>query len=408
MPSTVFLRLYNDDKLDMYLAEGDSMVQSETATSLDEVASHCRGKKLVVLIPGQDVHLSVVDLPIRNRQKVIQAIPYALEEDLIGDVRQFHFALPARLPADGIPVCAIAKPRLDGLLDLFHHYHLNPQVITPSSTLLPCPVQQWNIIIEDQQTIIQQSDYVAYSVDTEELELYLGMAIDQAEDHAPTQLNIIDARSDSEEPLLENLESSQLEIVRTSPPASLLELMVKNYSESRSINVLQGPYAIRKMAHESLKKWYPALALLIIVITLQLFSSIARYLTVNEEVATLQNQIAQVFQQAMPDAKRMTDPKNQMQQRLRELKNSRTGGEALFLSIMTKVAQASQQQPTIEINGINYRNGRVDIDLNIQDLQSLEKFKDSMRNAGLAVDIRSAAVQGKTVTARMRIQENGA
>ena len=406
MSSTVFLRLYDDDKLDMYLADGDSFVQSETATTLDEIAPACRGKKLVVLIPGQDVHLSVVDLPIRNRQKVMQAIPYALEEDLIGDIRQFHFALPARLPAEAIPVCAIAKNRLDELIDQLHAHHLNPQVMTPSSTLLPCHDRQWNLIIEDQQTIIQQSDYVAYSVDTEELELYLTMAIDQAEEQAPTQLNIIDARSADEEPLLENLESSPLEIVRTSPPTSLLELMVKNYNESNIINVLQGPYAIRKMAHESLKKWYPALVLLVIVICLQLFTSIARYHTVSKEAALLQDQITQVFQQTMPDVKRMTNPKNQMQQRLKELKASQLGGETDFLKIMTKVAQASQQHASIEIIGINYRNGRVDIDLNIKDLQSLEQFKEKMSTSGLSVDIRSAAVQGKSVSARMRIQEN--
>jgi len=406
MANTVFIRIHKEDSLDMYLADGQSIVLSKTDSSLDEIANACRGKKLVVFIPGNDVHLAMQNIPIRNRQKVLQAIPYSMEDDLIGDVSQFHFAIPARLPADAIPVCAIARNRLDHILTKLAEYRLHPQVIMADSIILPCRQGQWNLIIEDQESSVQTGEFSAFSADTDSLEAYLDMALEQANDDAPGELNIIDARTDALQPLLEDIDASSMEISRSSPPASLLELLVKNYQDGAGINLLQGAYASRKVARQSLKKWYPAAAMLAIVVVIQAVSFIAGYISLSEESEQLQSQINQVFRKALPDVKNIRDPRNQMQQRLSALKGNSQAGGAKFLQILSKFSNAMQADRSISLTGVNFRNGQVDIELAINDLQALEKLKQSVSQSGLTVDIRSAAVQGKTVSARLRIQES--
>jgi len=406
MASTVFIRIHKDDSLDMYLSDGQSIVLSKTDSSLDEIANACRGKKLVIFIPGSDVHLAMQDMPIRNRQKILQAIPYALEDDLIGDVDNFHFAIPARLTSEAIPVCAISRNRLDDILANLAEYRLHPQVITADSIALPCEIDQWNVVIEDIESSVQRSEFSAFSVDTDSLEGYLEMALEETDGLGPNELNVIDARKEGSEPLLVDMDSGSIEISRSSPPASLLELLVKNYQEGSGINLLQGDYAARKVANQSLKKWYPAAAMLAIIIGIQAITSVFSYFSVSSEAEQLSEQIKQVFKQSLPDVKRMENPRSQMQQRLSALKGSSQTGGASFLLIMEKFSKAMQSDRSIKLNGVNYRNGRVDIELAIKDLQALEKLKQSVNQSGLTVDIRSAAVQGKVVSARLRIQEN--
>ncbi len=351
MASTVFIRIHKDDSLDMYLADGQSIVLSQTDSSLDEIANACRGKKLVVFIPASDVHLAMQNIPIRNRQKILQAIPYSMEDDLIGDVSQFHFAIPARLPAEAIPVCAIARTRLDNIIANLAEYRLHPQVIMAESIVLPCQQGQWNIVIEEQESSVQTGEFSAFSVDTDSLEAYVEMAIEEAGEQAPEALNIIDARADDRQPMLENMDDSSMDITRSSPPASLLELLVKNYQDGGGINLLQGAYTARKVASQSYKKWYPAAAMLAIVVVIQAVSGIVSYISLSNESEQLQQQITQIFKKALPDVKNMRDPRNQMQQRLSTLKSGSQGGGAKFLQIMSKFSKAMQAERSIRSDG---------------------------------------------------------
>ena len=46
----------------------------------------------IVIVPSEDVLVTTVTLPKMNRSRLLQAIPYALEEQVIEDVDTMHFA----------------------------------------------------------------------------------------------------------------------------------------------------------------------------------------------------------------------------------------------------------------------------------------------------------------------------
>ena len=64
------------------------------------LAERARGKRLVAFIPASDTLSVAVELPPLSAAKARAALPYALEDQLAGDLETQHFALGTRL-ADG-------------------------------------------------------------------------------------------------------------------------------------------------------------------------------------------------------------------------------------------------------------------------------------------------------------------
>ena len=62
------------------------------AGALTDAASEAPGQRIVVLVSGADCLLTRVSIPGGSRQKLLRAVPYALEEQLSEEVENLHFA----------------------------------------------------------------------------------------------------------------------------------------------------------------------------------------------------------------------------------------------------------------------------------------------------------------------------
>ena len=49
-------------------------------------------KRVIALVPGTNVLRTFVDIPVRNQAKLLQAIPFAMEDQLAGNIEELHFA----------------------------------------------------------------------------------------------------------------------------------------------------------------------------------------------------------------------------------------------------------------------------------------------------------------------------
>jgi general secretion pathway protein L len=56
-----------------------------------------QARRTVVILPASDVTLARPDLPpVRGAARIVQAVPYALEEQLASDLENLHFAIGHR------------------------------------------------------------------------------------------------------------------------------------------------------------------------------------------------------------------------------------------------------------------------------------------------------------------------
>jgi general secretion pathway protein L len=105
---------------------------------LAAAAAEANGLRVVVLVPGIDCLLTQATIPGRNRQKLLRAVPYALEEQLIEDVENLHFSLGPALPGGGYPVVVIATRRMDAILGACRSAGLDVYQVIPDILAVPC------------------------------------------------------------------------------------------------------------------------------------------------------------------------------------------------------------------------------------------------------------------------------
>ena len=403
MASTIFFRINRDKPVDWYVPEDDSSALAQNGTDLEQAAELAHGRKVIVFAAAHDIQIATHMIPVRSRQKILQAVPFTMEEDLIGEPEQFHFAIPARTPDNNIPVCAITRERIEGMLEELKDHRLQPQVMMADCLSLPWDKDQWTVLIEDQESLIRTDQYAGFSFDSDNIELYVQMALQEAGESAPSKIVVLNHSSRDHSQLQQQLSSDKLEIDYSTPAEDAITLLANAWSDE-CINLLQGDYAARKIRNQAWGKWIPAAAVLMIVLALKAISGAIEFKQLSDENTALEKEIQQTFKQSLPDVKRMVNAKAQMQQRLRQLSGGATTSSG-FLPVMARLAPSFQQQKSTVLKGINYREGRLDIDMTIDSLQSLEVLKQAISKKGLNIDIRSAALQGDSVSARLRIKE---
>ena len=120
-----------------------------------------------------------------------------------------------------------------------------------------------------------------------------------------------------------------------------------------------------------------------------------------QQEQALDAQIAEAFQQALPGA-RMQRPRRQVEAALASIGAVNNDG---FTSRMAQIAASLSTQPQTQLRTIGYRNGRFDLDLNTDDVPTLDALKSELGKRGsLDMSVQSANRENNTVRGRVRIE----
>jgi general secretion pathway protein L len=365
---------------------------------LADAAAEANGLRVVVLAPGIDCLLTQVAIPGRNRQKLLRAVPYALEEQLIEDVENLHFALGPALPGGGYPVAVVATRRMDAILAACRNAGLDVSQLVPELLAVPCDGEAVCAVIDGDMALVRTGAYTGFAVETDNLGLMLAR-LPQAEDTParPVFIQLPLGRA------LPDLGGCADEATLTRYEGSVLMLLAQGLGDS-PVDLLQGAYS---RSQEWGKIWRPLRATAALLLAGILLGNIVKgvnYFRLSSERDDLNSRMQAVFMESFPGTKRVVDPRVQMQQQLEKLQR-RAGKSTRFLSLLARSADVLRTAKDIEIAGASYRAGRLDVDLTALNLQVVDQLKQSLTARGLTVEIQSAAADaGQRVKSRLRIQ----
>ena len=106
MPDRLLLRLAPDGGLTWLRQVAGQPVPAAAQRGVPPPAALAGAAEIVVLVPGEDVLLTEARLSARNRAQLLQALPYAVEEQLLDPVEDLHFAATAGGDPLGVAVVA--------------------------------------------------------------------------------------------------------------------------------------------------------------------------------------------------------------------------------------------------------------------------------------------------------------
>jgi len=368
--------------------------------SLAEAAREASGCQLIVLVPGTAVTLTEASVPSRQRQHILSAVPYALEDQLASDIESLHFALGPRSDTGIVPVAVVARELMDQWLGALRAAGLEPDAMIPDLLALPLLDDGWVAMRDDSRLWLRQGPYMGTVVDGVEAMQWLELALEEREeDQRPARIRWLDCRPAADAKVAVSGVAVDVETGAGSP----LVQFAANYSADDAINLIQGEYSPREQLGRVLRPWRATAVLLLVVVIFAFAQLLQQYVSLTSSSDRLASEIEQVYRDAFPEARKIVDARAQMEQKLVELGAGDQDVQG-FLPLLAGIGAPLHGVAGIDVRHASYQDGKLSLSLRIKDLQLLEQLKQSLiKDSGVSVEIQSAASRDTYVEARLLI-----
>lgn len=375
----------------------DGAIQAKGQGPLAEIDSG--GERVIVLVPGQEVLLTQAEVPGHSRRLLAQAVPYALEEQLVEDVQELHFALGA-VEGDRIKVAVVSRARMDEWLAQLHQAGIEAERVVPDVLALPLQQNSWQLLRLDDRLLLRTGPQSGMVIDANNAALSLTALLKEA-DPKPATLRVQDFAGRAEP-----LPSLDIETVEEPAAGLPVAVMAAAFDPQQAINLLQGPYSRRERIGRYWRPWRAAAALLAGFIVVQFVAGVVERQQLAAQKQALEADIEQVYRQAFPEARKVVNARVQMERALKALRGGGLAGGGGFAELLAQAGRQFNASPNLNLQRLSYKGGQLDVALLIGDLQQLDQLKQRLVDeAGLEVEIQSASARDNLVEARLRIKE---
>jgi general secretion pathway protein L len=361
---------------------------------LDEVIALAAGRRVVVFVPGVDVRLTTVTVPVRQPAKVLQAAPFVLEDQFAEDVETLHFAIGARQASGSFPIAVVTRSLVNDWLAPFLAARIRIAALVPDTLALPWRDDgYWSVLPDAGQMIVRSGPYSGFGCVQDDFPLLLEMA----ENGTAASLRVLVARADGND-------YTRLERTLDLMPGfdHPLEALVRNWKPAQSIDLLQGPYSQREDLDRYWQPWKIAARLAAVALLLGVGLNVAESQRLKREVASLQGANEETFRRLFPRETRIINLEAQVTQQLRLLQGG--GSQTGLFELIQSAANGLAENPGLTLRNIQFREGALYLDLSGSDLQVLEKLRawyGTQRSAKLDVEAADANEGGVQIRLKL-------
>lgn len=363
--------------------------------SWQDLAGAAKDKQLILLLPASAVLLVEISLPIKNTAQLKKALPFALEDLLADDVENYHLAW-LKQPQDKVAVAAISHEKMTEYMQLVNNAGIELDSIIPESLCLPYQSDAYSVLVDAAQAILRTGQWQGGGIDAEFLPVLLGKLRDEC--LACQQLQIWSTQPVTD--LRAMLPFECIEHALISP----LQLFAEGLNTALELNLLSGPYAKQSKANTRWQQWLPAVAIIVLAVSIQTGSLLQQTWRQRAQLATLESQTLDLFKQTFPDIKRVVNVKAQADQQLIELKKHSSQSASTFMHLLYQSGEHLKDNSALQLKKLNFANGSLLMQLNAPDIGQLEQFKQQTVDS-VQVKIQSADSGTNGVEAHLEIRE---
>jgi len=398
MTRRILIYLHTQQASWLMIDENDQTQQSMTRGNLADLTPLTENCKIEVIIPGQTILLTAAELPKLNPQRVMQALPFTLEEQLIDDVNTLHFAIGEYQSNSSFPVAVVTKEKMDTWLTELKQANITPDALIPATLALPFTPDNWYACIYDEIGIVRTGHYSGFSCDKENLNTFLELQLAEAE-QKPACIHLYNF---STTPTAIKLSATTLNEM-TLGEDQFLEHIAKWTETYPFINLLQGNYKTTKKSTATKKIWVTAGCLAIAWIGFAFFSNLGSLLILHYATSTSEQLINKIYQRNFPQASSVVAPRQRMEEKLKKL--STTANKNNFLSILGIIGNNLPKAKAIQLLSMDFRGNQLILSVSATTFTNLDVFTQALTHQGLNVKQQSAGIAGTAVKANLLIYQ---
>ena len=360
--------------------------------------------QVIVTIPSEHVLLLDVALPGRNRQRLHSAVPYAVEEQLIDDVEGLHFALSPQAVNNQYTVAVIDREQFVAWQTILDEAGLHPFAILPDVLALAYQEQNWTVLDSGERQYVRAERYRGFVADKGSIQNLLAVSLREAE--RKPRLIEVQVPADSPTDWPESIED--IPVVTKTYEQEPTVILACDYDAQFSINLLQGEFSRRENISKHFRPWYSTAALLGVWLVWQGGLNMFQYYQLAARHEALKKQVEQVYRQTFPGSRRGGNASVQMKQKLNELRKQSGKTQTGMSEMLTVAAPILMSAEGLKINNLRFQDGKMDLELELKDLQGLDKLKEKLaQRQDWKVEIQSASTGKDKVDSRIQIRGNG-
>jgi general secretion pathway protein L len=372
------------------------------------------GRRVAVIVPASAVLVTESDAPARSAAKLLQVIPFALEERVADEVENLHFAIGERAPDTGrVPVAVVTRARIDAWLAELAAAGLQPQAIYSEAQLLPAMPGQLIALIDGDMVMLRASEgpplvMPALSI-RDAFEMALGGQVSQVAGLEPPPLGLLlysghdewQAHQYEVDALRDRFSSVKVQLL----PSGSLSVLAPAAASGDAVNLLQGALAPSSPLQANWKSWRVAVVLAASLFVLHVGARYFELTQLRKSEAALDANIRDSFLAAMPGQQNTTNARKRVEARLVEI---RDGGGGALLPALSAIANARNAAPSATIESFTFRNGTLELRITAPDAASLDAIGQQLRAGSWQADIMGGNANGDNYRGRLQVRKAGA
>lgn len=345
----------------------------------------------VWLVTAEDLVLTERPWTVRRRD-LEQALPYALEEDLVDEPGDYALAYVAE--GGRIHVAAANRAKLQAGYAALRGRGIAPRAIIPDVLCLPRQGDAWTLLVEGERAMVRTGDYAGFACRRENLPFLIARAVEEAEPRPEALVAHGDIGGLPELPIPVRPDSREEPVAllaRHAVPPWRLNLL----AQAGAGHVYRPGDRRRLMAAATLA-----------VVTLGLFLGTRWYEVVRLRADTerLDGAIEAAYREAFPEQSRVVNARLQMEQQLRALRGG--GEERGFLPILHGAREQLGPDRGVSILALRYGGDALSLSVDVGGLQALDRLKQALeKGGGLRVTVEAVEKIGDGVRADLRLAE---
>ncbi|MFQ3205986.1 MAG: general secretion pathway protein L [Glaciecola sp.] len=346
--------------------------------------------QVIGIVPGCDVVLKVVQLPTKANRKVLNAIPFMLEDEVASDISKSFFAFGKRI-GDKQQVAVVSREKLDFWQAVLKQADLQCDLLVPDTLALPClpyTISLLSLGQHDQSALIVRADEWA-GFQGEQSWTFLLL-----EKQLKAKAQSITAYSELQH--REHLEgffaqTDTAEESKTDTPTFTanydklpMQLLLDGALDIK-FNLLQGSYLVKRKTTNQWHKWRLAAVLAIVALCVNLVSKTVELNSLKNQRQIIETELQASIDKGFPDLPRARNKEAAIKNEIARLE--RGGGGISMLVMLT------QMSPSFANTGVTPQSIRYDAtrtELRMQSVasnfESLEKFRREVQSLGFEVD----------------------
>lgn len=376
---------------------GDSEQFLDDEVVRDQLQAAIRepGYTICFAVPGVDTRLCQLTIGKEERKHLEKSLPFMLEEDLVGDIEDSHFAWTVHDKLELI-VAVCSKSNM-------HHWQgivadfpgVNRWL--PECMLLPWQSGEWCVLIEEGLAVVRTGFYAGLSIEKDMLPFVLSAAIKENAE-LPQAIIVYGQDQEKDTALIPEEIRDSVQWRRGELGSALLLAQ----SPSLSPNLLQGEFAVRLPLARWWKQWRTVAAVLVLAFCAQLAATYAEFASLQSENQALRLAVEQIYRKAYPKGA-LVDAEKQLNRQLGALQGSTQASG--FVSLISKVGKVISATPGTTISSMNYSDKSDEVRLNItaNNYEVVDEIRTALNRAGMSATMESSNAQGEKVQARMRV-----